>query len=572
MIQYKTLFKNEIKNAPSGFKYVFIVNDEFFAKQLISEKCMSVLVTQEGGNEAFTIEEFNAYMTEVAFTTAKDYFYLPLLTKEDNKKLINNLALAHYEKVSKNAWRIFSKKGGSRRDYFRVHPDELREQATKFIESIEQAGQSLSLNSFYNENGKLLHNVLGDYILNNYNMVKIGGRLHIWDNGLYKADDEQIQRAMIELLPDISMAKRKETLTYMQIKCQIEKDVSPPHLIPFKSKIFDVYTEKFIDYSPEYVFLNRLPYDYNPAAKEQKSILNTINDIANNDSSITALLYEAIGYCLFRGTPFRGAVMLYGESGNNGKSTLLNLIRQMLGDNNVSSLSLQDLSDRFRLSGLYGMLANIGDDIPSTYIDDSSQFKKLVTGEAVMIEEKYKPSYSYKNHAKMFFATNSLPRINDKTKALMSRFLVIPLTKDFSKEAAYNPDLKDKKWSSGEMEYLIKLAISGLKRLLLNRKFTESEAVQAALRDYETINNPTILFLEEYPCDIDGKETNAVYESYKNWCYDSGVKAESKITFSKTVCREMNVKTKPKKIDGTTKRIFAATSDYEVRDENPFIA
>ena len=53
----------------------------------------------------------------------------------------------------------------------------------------------------------------------------------------------------------------------------------------------------------------------------------------------------------------------------------------MLGKQNISSLDLKKLGDRFSTVMLFGRLANIGDDISDEFIMDASIFKKIVTGE-----------------------------------------------------------------------------------------------------------------------------------------------------------------------------------------------
>ena len=115
-----------------------------------------------------------------------------------------------------------------------------------------------------------------------------------------------------------------------------------------------------------YVFLNRFPYDYKPNAPICESITGTISRIAGGDQEVIDLLYEAIGNCFYMLNSFRGAVMLYGPNGSNGKSTLLNMITRLLGRENASFLSLQDTAERFRLIEVYGKAANIGDDIPNS--------------------------------------------------------------------------------------------------------------------------------------------------------------------------------------------------------------
>ena len=95
--------------------------------------------------------------------------------------------------------------------------------------------------------------------------------------------------------------------------------------------------------------------------------------------------------------------MLHGPNGSNGKSTLLNMIIQLLGDENVSKLSLKDINDKFRLMHIYGKVANIGDDISSQYFEESETFKKLITGQFVTAEHKGQDSVQFRNYAKLFF-------------------------------------------------------------------------------------------------------------------------------------------------------------------------
>ena len=271
------------------------------------------------------------------------------------------------------------------------------------------------------------------------------------------------------------------------------------------------------------------------------------------------LLYEAMGNCFYLLNSFRGAVMLYGRSGNNGKSTLLNMITQLLGRENASYLSLQDTAERFRLVEVYGKAANIGDDIPSAYLPESSIFKKLVTGEMVTAEKKGQDPFSFKPYAKMFFAMNGLPPVSDKSKAFFSRILLIPLNQDFSKSGKKDVRLKDRKWTQREMECLTRLAVDGLKRLLAQGDFTRPECVQRAVDEYEAENNPIREFLEETE-SIVGRPTQLVYEDYRYWCYNSGHKnLPTRTKFVKEVLAETGLSTKnmrKKSMDGKVMKCF----------------
>ena len=83
--------------------------------------------------------------------------------------------------------------------------------------------------------------------------------------------------------------------------------------------------------------------------------------------SIRALLCEAVGYCFYRRNELRKAFILTGEK-QNGKSTYLSLITSLLGRENVTSLDLGELGQRFKPAELFGKLANVGDDIGDDFI------------------------------------------------------------------------------------------------------------------------------------------------------------------------------------------------------------
>lgn len=403
---------------------------------------------------------------------------------------------------------------------------------------------------------RFLHHVMGDYLIKKFSVCKINDTIHIYNNGVYERGEDILHGYMIKLMPDITDARRREVYKYIKVSLSTPtKEVSPPYLIPFATKIYNLNTDSFLDYTPEYVFLNRFPYDYKPDAPPQSMVTDTISQIASGDQDVIDLLYESIGNCFYLLNSYRGSVLLYGKSGNNGKSTLLNMIIKVLGSKNTSSLSLQDTAERFRLAEIYGKAANIGDDISSAYLSDSSTFKRLVTGETVIAEKKGQDPFAFKSFAKMFFAMNELPNSSDKSKAFFSRLLLIPLNQDFSKSKSQNVDLKNRNWTQAEMEYLTKLAVDGLKRIIRNNGFTKPKCVVEALEDYERENDPIKGFLEEYQ-DIHGQPIQNVYEDFQDWCNDCGYQYYSRSKFTRRVCDVTGLKSEPRKTDTGSVRCF----------------
>ncbi len=73
------------------------------------------------------------------------------------------------------------------------------------------------LPEFFDERGHFLHNILGDYLTEVYGCCKINGAVHIYDNGVYRPGEEALHGAMVDLLPSLSNAKRRETFQYINV-------------------------------------------------------------------------------------------------------------------------------------------------------------------------------------------------------------------------------------------------------------------------------------------------------------------------------------------------------------------
>ncbi|EJE7236749.1 DNA primase, partial [Clostridium botulinum] len=262
----------------------------------------------------------------------------------------------------------------------------------------------------------------------------------------------------------------------------------------------------------------------------------TLDKICCKDKQLRLLIEEMIGYTLFRRNELGKAFILTG-GGSNGKSTLLEVLNELLGEENISSVSLEELNHRFKTFQLEGKLANIGDDISNKYIEDNSTFKKLVTGEKVNVEKKGRDPFDFKNYSKLIFSANELPRINDLSGGLKRRLIFIPFNATFSKkDKDYDPFILDKLTSHESMGYLLKLALQGLNRVLINHSFTHAEVCNQVWEEYEAINNPVVGFLEDN--DIENEPVKEIYLRYSAWCSENGLKSVSKPVFGREVKKQ----------------------------------
>lgn len=411
--------------------------------------------------------------------------------------------------------------------------------------------------SFY-KGRTFLFDKFANYLVNNNNICKIEGRLHVYNDGIYVDGLQKIEAIMIQIIPNLNRSKRTEVLDYLPLIVPEINYVDNSNLIAFANGIYDISNDTLSEFSPMHYITNKIPWNYNPDAKSEL-LERTLNKIACQDMQIRNLLDEVVGYCFYRRNELRKSFILIGEKAN-GKSTYLDLINVMLGPQNVSNLDLKDLGDRFSPASLFGVLANIGDDIGDDFVTGTTaaQFKKVVSGSRIRGERKGQDEFFFDPYCKMIYSANNIPRIKDKSGAVIDRMIIVPFDARFSPDDPdYDPFIKYKLRSTECMEALIQLGIKGLKRVLSSQRFTASEKTQKQLEEYEENNQPILLFFKEISRDdILNNPTKDVYKKYSEFCMFNNFNPMSNVEFSKQVKKEFEVDIVDKKINGQKLRIF----------------
>lgn len=415
---------------------------------------------------------------------------------------------------------------------------------------------SFEKQTFFTEKGKFEFDRFAHWLVDTYSIVKIDGRLHIYQDGIYVPDESIIESAMIGEIRKLSDAQRKEVLKYLNILVLQNTKRSDARFIAFKNGIYDIFSDELLDFDPSFVITNKIPFNYNPNA-ESTVVDRTLNKLACNDPEVRALLEEMVGYCFYTRNELGKAFILIGDK-SNGKSTFLDMITTALGSENVSSLDMNELDETFKTAELFGKLANIGDDIGDEFIPNSAIFKKLVTGNRVNVQRKFANPFDFNNYSKLLFSANNLPRIKDKTGAVQRRLVIIPFHATFSKkDPDYDPFIRYKLVEDKNIEFLIRCGIEGLKRVLENQAFSECAQVTKELRDYEAVNNPITVFLDELEEeDVINESTRDVYSKYQQFCLADNLNPMGLGEFSKAIKKKFGVEIADRRVDGKRLRIF----------------
>lgn len=395
------------------------------------------------------------------------------------------------------------------------------------------------------------------FLISECHIIKLNGQLYVYKDGVYVQGSTFIEAAMIKYIPRLTKSRRTEILEYITLVMTEEATPAPSNLIAFKNGIYDIVKDEMLPFDPKYIITNKINYDYNPNAKSEL-VKNTMRKISCNNDEIIMLLYEVAGYCLFRKSELGKSFILSGK-GANGKSTYLDMIRTMLGFENVASLDLSELCSEFKNSTIVGKLANIGDDISGDFIPDVSVFKKLCTGEALTFNEKFKQPYQASSYAKLLFSANSVPRMG-KTKdsyAIKRRVVIVPFKARFTKDDPdYSPFIKYELREPANIEYFIKMAVEGLKCVLENNEFTTCDVIEKEMETYEIENNSVLSFIDNGDVKIENESVGEIYLAYSVYCRESNLQAMSKIAFSKEIQKHTGLMSKTTSVAGRSIRMF----------------
>jgi putative DNA primase/helicase len=272
---------------------------------------------------------------------------------------------------------------------------------------------------------------------------------------------------------------------------------------------------------------------------------NYLTTTFKDEEECIQLVQEMIGYVLYPSCNFEKSFILYG-SGSNGKSVLLNVIQNIIGEYNTSFISMKDLEKSFVRVNLLDKSLNISSELePSIY--STENFKKIVSGESVEAQFKYKDSFHFKNKAKLLFAMNQLSFIKDVSDGLFRRLSIIPFNNKFTSE---NRDINLIDKLNTEKDHIAFWAIQGLKRLLLNKKFTFVEIVDELNQEMKENSSPVIRFFNENLEKVDDTGRwiikSYLYELYTDWCKDNGNKPLNSNNFFKDISREFDLQTMKK--------------------------
>lgn len=342
--------------------------------------------------------------------------------------------------------------------------------------------------------------------------------------GTYLTAEDDIRRVARLYDHQLRTADFKEVLAVLRESAPRKNRCEDPNLIALNNGIFNYETNELLNFDSSYIFLSKSLIDFNPLATsptithpdrpdwEVEEWMQTLSD----DPEIVNLLWHVIGAVIRPNVSWNKSAWFYSEVGNNGKGTLVELMRGLCGPGAYASLPLADMSKDFMLEPLTRATAIITDENDvGTFIDKAANLKAIITNDVLMINRKHKAPISYQFKGFMVQCLNEFPRIKDKSDSFYRRQLFIPFDKTFTgKEKKW---IKDSYVSHPEvLQYVLKKVLIDLPKYY---SLPEPEATHQVLIQYKEYNDPVRAFWSDLKDNFtwDLLPFTFLYDLFKSW-------------------------------------------------------
>ena len=386
------------------------------------------------------------------------------------------------------------------------------------------------------------------YTIRNDKLVDI----YIYKNGIYQPNGKTYINEFVRYLTGNFYRETiaKAVMEKIVVDTYIQEEnffVNPPiNYIPFENVILDIHSMKTIPYSSKYRFFYKHPVVYDPLTKPEKT-LDFIKDIVKNEDDVLTI-QEIAGYLFWRENKFEKGFMFLG-GGRNGKSKLIELLKNMVGGENTINITLATLEkDSFSLGYFHNKLANFSPDLSNETLELTGNFKSLVGRDKITANRKFKSPISFTNFAKMIFSTNSLPYTEDQSIGFLSKWVIIDFPFYFTEDPKpmnkshklKDPNIIDKISTPREMTGLVNWAFEGLHRLLKRGEFTKTNSESEIKQYWFTNSSSTARFWQDFiKLDKDSYiKVNDFNLLYSQWCQENNAKQDGP-KLKNTVMREL---------------------------------
>ncbi|MGO1452644.1 MAG: DNA primase family protein [Brevibacterium yomogidense] len=363
--------------------------------------------------------------------------------------------------------------------------------------------------------------------------------------GLYELNVDHIATLARAYAPDLNDSAVKEVENRVRSLAPRRQRTIDPDLLPLGNGLFDYRTKLLMPFSPEYVITGKAAVNYNSDARDVaidephvdgciradcvagsvcggqtwsvESWMNSLSD----DPEIVDLLWQIVGATLRPYVSWNKSAWFYSTRGNNGKGTLVAMMRNLIGLRSCVSLPLAKMGEQFSLQQLAGATAILTDENDvGTYVDKAANLKAITTHDYLMVDRKHKDPISFQFWGFMVQCLNEKPLVSDRSESFYRRQVFIPFEKCFTGiEKRY---IKDEFLQREDvLQYVLVRVLGTPERTFMDDYYALDvpASSQKMLDDYKAFNDPVRAFWFEFRESFqwDLLPFTFLYDLFKGW-------------------------------------------------------
>lgn len=370
----------------------------------------------------------------------------------------------------------------------------------------------------------ILDNKIAEYITQvQIKMFVLNGIPYLYRGGVYKKDEDgKILKAHIKALiwselVTITRINRVYNLIladYRLTKNNEDVNNYPPQWINFRNGMYDPVDRIMHKHDPAYYSINQIPYEYNQNAVYVGSTAEKFYTGLFPDEQDREMFFSYAGYCMTADTSLQKFMVIIGYPGS-GKSTAINMLVDMVGKENVSSITLQDLNERFTPTELLGKLLNACADLPKKALDQVDAIKRITGEDLVKGEYKGGKVFSFYSYAKLIFSANEMPvNLDEKSEAFYRRLLSI----EVKQKGPHIQNLKQE--LEKDMPGFIHECVDALSRMYTSGKEIDSPNSKNLVHEFHRESDSVQSFLDDCIERKSGEriERGELHSQYEIYC------------------------------------------------------
>lgn len=364
--------------------------------------------------------------------------------------------------------------------------------------------------------------------------------------GTYQFDIRLIETIIYTLNPTTTKQQLDTCLRIIDIKAKRTYESKNIHLIPVGNGLYNRETQQLEDFNPDFITTTKIATDYNPDT--QLTIIHNDNDgtdwnvedwlkdlagglINQFDPDIHTLFWQIIASAIDPKQVNAKAIFFYSAVGNNGKGTYGQLLKNLVGKENYSSLPIQAFKHEYMKEQLLNKTLNIADENPvDIYLDSVQDFKAVITGDDILINRKFEKPIAVQIKAINIQMLNGFPKTRDKTDSFYRRLIIVPFVYSFTNNGERAYIKHDYIHRQEVLEYVLKKA---LEMPTFSEFITPVTSIEA-LEEYKEDNNSAIEFWNEFENQFTWTllPQNFLYKLYLAW-YEDEHGGDKRSCFSK---------------------------------------